>query len=110
MHYFSQRARPLHEHHNDVVEVESKERTIKHYKVEPTRRPTGSGGDSRADEEKHIHIETQHNTNSAHCVDGSSDVSDIKLIGLVELEVLNEFLEHCFLSLSLSFCIYYTTL
>ena len=86
----------LHEHHNDVVEVKGEERTIKHNKVEPTRSPTSGGGDSRADEEQDIHIKTQHNTNSAHCIDRSGDVSDIKLIGLVELEVFDEFLEHCF--------------
>jgi hypothetical protein len=95
LHYFSQTADSLHEHHYYIVKIENEERTIKKYEVESSGFPTGCGRDSRTDEEEHIHIESHHYTNSADGVDNRGDVGDVKLIGFVKFEVVDEFFKHC---------------
>ena len=96
------------QHHYYIVKIENKQRTIEKHKVEPSCFPTSCGCDSRADEEKHIHIKAEHYSDSANRVNRSSDVGDIKLIGFVEFKVVNEFFKHCGLPLSF-FHLYYTT-
>jgi hypothetical protein len=99
----------LQYHHYHIVKVENEQSSIEKHEVEPSVFPTGCGRDSRADEEKHIHIEACDDTNSADSIDNRSNIGDVKLIGLVEFKVVNEFLKHCGLPLSFLH-LYYTTL
>jgi hypothetical protein len=97
--FFPNRSYLLCEHHNDIVEVEEEERSVENYKVYSLRLPTSCGRDSRADEEQDVHIISEHYSDSAHSVDRSGDVSDVKLIRFVKFKVVDEFFKHCGLPL-----------
>ena len=73
-----------------IVKVERKQCTIEKYKIEPFCLPTRSGRNSRADEKENIHIIAEYNVNSAKGVNRGGDVSDVKLIFVIELEIVDK--------------------
>jgi hypothetical protein len=89
----------LQYHHYHIIKVENEQSSIEKHEVEPSGFPTGCSRDSRADEEKHIHIKACDYSKSTDSVDNRGDVGDVKLIGLVKFEVVDEFFKHCGLPL-----------
>lgn len=73
-----------------IKKVERKQCTIEQYKIEPSRLPTRSGRNSRADEKEHIHIIAEYNANSAKGVNRCGYIGNVKLIFVIELEIVDK--------------------
>lgn len=73
-----------------IVKVEHEQCTIKKYKIEPSRLPARSGRNSRADKEENIHIIAEYNANSAKGVNRCGYIGNVKLIFVIELEIVDK--------------------